>query len=264
LRARLVEPKERVFNDSFDGIVLYVHEMPSSSRVMRGILISDDRTEANPQTIVAEEGVLISNPEGMKVTLRLRKGAIHRPEPQQDKYQIIRFDTYDLSLEARNLLGEDHKLERAGKNLSLYEIREKLERYGPGDRRYNALLVEYYKKFSIPFACLLLGFVGAPLGVKNRRSGKSGSFALSLLVIMSYYVLMTLGEGLGEKAIVPPALAIWFPNVVLGALALYVVTKVARESPFRLLNWMGAHIEARWEALRDRLRGLRFQEGEAR
>ena len=263
-QAASISVKARVFNDDFDGLVLYVHEMPSTERVMRGILISDNRSQENPQTIVAEEGVLIPDPETSRITLRLRAGAIHRPVPQEEKYQVINFETYDLSLEARDLLGDAGKLERVGKNLSLYEIQEKLKRYGPEDRRYNGLLVEYYKKFSIPFATLILGFLGAPLGIKNTRSGKSGSFALSLFIIIFYYVFLTLGEGLGERAVVPIATALWFPNMVLGAIAIYAVTKVGRETPFKTFNWIGERLETVWESFCDRLRarGLLWTEEE--
>ena len=249
--------KERVFNDDFEGLILYVNEKPSDEEVLKGILIYDSRTENVPQTIVAEEGVLVSNPKSLRMSLRLRNGAIHRAVNVEKKYQIIRFTTYEVNLDAQSIMGVAGKLERAGKNHSLYVIREKLKRYGPKHPHYNSQLVEYYKKFSLPAACLIIGFVGAPLGIRNRRSGRSGGLALSLAIIIFYYVMLSMGEGLGDSGHIPPVVAMWIPNVVLGAIGLYLILKVQKDSPFRLVARIGEFIQVQWETLRQRF----FPEG---
>jgi lipopolysaccharide export system permease protein len=242
--------KERVFNDDFDGLILYVNEKTSQEEVMKGILIYDSRTQENPQTIVAEEGVLVSNPKLLKVSLRLRNGSIHQATEAEKKYQVIRFATYEVNLDTRSLMGDAGRLERAGKNHSLYVIREKLKRYKKDNPRYNNLLVEYYKKFSLPAACLIIGFVGAPLGVRNRRSGKSGGLALSLAIIIFYYVMLSMGEGLGDGGHIPPLIAMWIPNFVLAAIGFYLTRKVQKDSPFRVAEKLSEHVEGALEALR--------------
>jgi lipopolysaccharide export LptBFGC system permease protein LptF len=92
--------------------------------------------------------------------------------------------------------------------------------------------VEYYKKFSLPVAALLLGFVGAPLGMFNRRSGRPGGFVISAAVVLFYYLLFTMGEGLGDEGRIPALWAMWMPNVVIALLAVYLVSKTAMEQPF--------------------------------
>jgi lipopolysaccharide export LptBFGC system permease protein LptF len=92
--------------------------------------------------------------------------------------------------------------------------------------------VEYYKKFSLPVAALLLGFVGAPLGMVNRRSGRSGGFAMSAVVVLLYYLLYTTGEGLGDEGRIPALVAMWMPNAAIALLAAYLVAKTALERPF--------------------------------
>lgn len=244
--------KERVFNDDFDGLILYVNEKPPNEEIMKGVLIYDSRTEETPQTIAAEEGVLVSDSKSPKVSLRLRNGSIHKMLKDENKYQVIRFTTYEVNLDTQSMLGISGKLERAGKNHSLHVIREKIQRYGPSHPRYNDLRVEYHKKFSLPAACLIIGFVGAPLGVRNRRSGKSGGIALSLAIIIFYYILLSMGEGLGGLGRIPPMIAMWNPNVVLGVIGVYLVTKVHRDSPFRFAAWFGERAQDTWEALRRR------------
>ncbi len=255
--------KERVFNDDFDGLILYVNEKPAQEEVMKGILIYDSRTQENPQTIVAEEGVLVSNPESLKVSLRLRNGSIHQAMEAQGKYQVIRFTTYEVNLDTRSLMGDTGKLERAGKNHSLYVIREKLKRYKKDNPRYNNLLVEYYKKFSLPAVCLIIGFVGAPLGIRNRRSGRSGGLALSLAIIIFYYVMLSMGEGLGDGGFMPPLIAMWFPNLVLAAIGFYLTRKVQTDSPFQFAETIAERMEVLLAALRTKFfpQGLKPEKG---
>jgi lipopolysaccharide export system permease protein len=62
-----VEVKERVFNDSFKGLVVYVDKVPIQGKKMEGILIYDERDKENVNTIFAQEGFLITDPSSRKV-----------------------------------------------------------------------------------------------------------------------------------------------------------------------------------------------------
>jgi len=66
--------KEKVFNDDFKGLVLYADNIPVNGNYMEGVFISDNRFGKVSTTIIARRGYLISNPESMTVTLRLKKG----------------------------------------------------------------------------------------------------------------------------------------------------------------------------------------------
>ena len=78
--------------------------------------------------------------------------------------------------------------------------------------------VEYYKKFSIPFACLVFGLIGVPLGLMVKRSGKMVGFGIGLGLILVYYLLLQIGQDTGRNGFLPPVLAMWLPNIVIGVL----------------------------------------------
>jgi lipopolysaccharide export system permease protein len=82
-------------------------------------------------------------------------------------------------------------------------------------RRINAFRVEIHKKFAIPVACIVFVLVGAPLGVRARRGGFSIGF-LSVAFFLFYYICLIGGEQLADRSILPPGLAMWMANVVLG------------------------------------------------
>jgi lipopolysaccharide export system permease protein len=56
-----------------------------------------------------------------------------------------------------------------------------------------------------------------------QRSGKSGGFAVSNLIILSYYVLMSVTKILPEKGLLPPWIALWLPNLVFLGIGLYLL-----------------------------------------
>ena len=94
------------------------------------------------------------------------------------------------------------------------------------ERRAASLEVEVQKKFSIPAACLVFVLVGAPLGMRARRSGIAVSF-LSILFFVFYYLCLAGGEELADRRILSPWFAMWVPNIVIGAIGVYLTLRAA-------------------------------------
>lgn len=90
----------------------------------------------------------------------------------------------------------------------------------------NKYLVEIYKKYAIPFACLLFVFVGCPMGIIT----KGGSFGSSALISLGFYVLywisMIGGEKLADRGLLSPAIAMWAGNAIIGLIAIIVTLRV--------------------------------------
>lgn len=94
----------------------------------------------------------------------------------------------------------------------------------------NKYLVEIYKKYAIPAACLIFVFVGAPLGIVVRR----GNFGVSAVIALGFYVLywacLVVGEKLADRAVLHPAIAMYLGDIVVGVLGIYLTTLVSRET----------------------------------
>lgn len=97
------------------------------------------------------------------------------------------------------------------------------------DRVSSSYLVELHKRFSIPLACLVFGLIGTPLGIQTQRAGKSGGYAISVALLMIYYIFITAGESLGDDGRLPVFLAVWTPNILLGGLGILLLIRVARQ-----------------------------------
>ena len=108
-------------------------------------------------------------------------------------------------------------------------------------RRANAYLVEVHKKFSIAVACLVFALLGAPLGVLVRGRGAAVSVAVSLVFFFAYWMFLIGGEELADRGYLAPALAMWAPNAVFGALgaALLRATALDRSLFLRIRQLVG-------------------------
>jgi lipopolysaccharide export system permease protein len=246
-----IEIKERVFNDLFDGLVVYVEKVPIQGEKMEGILIYDERDQEKTNTIFAKEGFLASNPKSQEVILRLFNGDIHRFDSRANVYQKIKFDAYDLKLElAKAFTAIGRKLK--DKEMSIDEIKGKMEGIKQKGGEITSLDVELHKRYAFPFACIVFALIGVPLGIQPRRSGRSYGFVFSILLLLGYYISLTGSEILALRGTIPPYMAGWAPNVIFGAFGMYLLIKMAKESPFKPVIWLTKAfdlIQRKWKGL---------------
>jgi len=114
------------------------------------------------------------------------------------------------------------------------------------------LEVEAHKRFAFPFACIIFGLIGVPLGIQPRRSGKSYGFIFSIAIILAYYISITASEILAVRHTIPAFLAGWAPNLLFGCLGIYLLVKTAKESPFKPSIWLNEAIitiQRKWRGL---------------
>jgi lipopolysaccharide export system permease protein len=95
--------------------------------------------------------------------------------------------------------------------------------------------VEVNKKFSIPFACIVFVLIGAPLGIKTRKGSFGVGFSLSIGFFLLYWACLIGGEELADRELVSPALAMWFPNIVVGAAGIILTYRTLKETTF--IRW---------------------------
>lgn len=237
-----VEIKERVFNDVFEGFVIYVDKVPIQGKKMEGILIYDEREKDKTNTIFAKEGVLFNNPNSQELLLNLRQGDIHRFEPRTQVYQKMHFESYDLRLELSKTFGNLGKKLKEHE-MSVEELRERMEKKRLMGEDITPQEVELHKRYAIPFSCFVFGLIAVPLGIYPRRSGRSYGFVLSILIILAYYIALTASEILAMRKDIPPFWAGWMPNISFGGFGIFLLVKAAKESPFKPLLWIAEKVQ---------------------
>ncbi len=92
-------------------------------------------------------------------------------------------------------------------------------------KQINSYDVEIYKKYSIPFACIVFVLVGAPLGYRVRRGGFGIAAGMSLLFFLLYWACLIGGEKLADRGIVSAFTGMWIADIIIGCLGLYLIFK---------------------------------------
>ncbi|MFH1740297.1 MAG: LptF/LptG family permease [bacterium] len=92
-----------------------------------------------------------------------------------------------------------------------------------GERRTARLELERAFRISLPFAALLMAAVAAPFGVLMRRGRRGVAFAVTIVLVLIYYILMSLGKALAADGALPAWFGLWLPNfaAILIAAAAY-------------------------------------------
>lgn len=106
----------------------------------------------------------------------------------------------------------------------------RIEQMQQNRKAFSDYMVEYHKKYSLAFACLVFAVVGAPLGVMARRGGFGAGAALSLFFFVLYWVLLIGGEKIAERGLLLPAISVWLPNVVLAVTGLFMMYRLSRSA----------------------------------
>jgi lipopolysaccharide export system permease protein len=228
--------KEKVFNDDFQGLVIYADKIPVDGDYMEGVMVFDNRLSKEPTTVIAPKAVLFSNPESMTVTLRLVNGSVHSIDSNLKSYKKTDFSSYDVSLDLQAAIAAGEKTPTKGSaDMTLSELYSNIRKFEVKDDAYRDLIIEFNKKFSVPLSCLVFGILAIPLGIVSKRSGKSRGLSVGLFIVAAYYTLLLAGEAFGETGNIAPAVAIWSPNLIMGALGVYLFVMAANEQPFPVI-----------------------------
>ncbi len=218
--------EEGVFNDSFDGVVVYIDKFKRKKNRIHGILISDKRESDFPTIIAAKYANIFSIPGPGGILFRLFKGSLHRFNRKDRSYQYALFDEYEMNLQFESV-EEERELKR--REMGIFDlIKRSRERKKAGSSAVR-INVEIHKRFAFPFACLVFGLLGVSLGSVWRRGGRAYGFVLSIAVVFLYYLFLSIGENLAKSGYLFPSMGIWMPNVVMGIVGIYLFRRVARE-----------------------------------
>jgi lipopolysaccharide export system permease protein len=186
-----------------------------------------------------------------ELNLSMLKGSIHFPSPVQSTnstntaqdippYVQWHFDLLEFNLDVSSLLDDllDSKSDREEAMPTLLlrpQSRVYINHYNynpEANKKYKEkssdFLTEFYKRFSMPLSCIVLALLGAPLGVLTGLGRKALCFAISIGVIIVYYVLDVLCQNLAQSGMIPISLGVFITPLLFLLVAIAANWKLAR------------------------------------
>ncbi|NOU59349.1 LptF/LptG family permease [Marinifilum caeruleilacunae] len=98
---------------------------------------------------------------------------------------------------------------------------------------------EWHRKFTLPFACLIFFFIGAPLGAIIRKGGLGMPVIVSVLFFIFYYIISMTAERFAKELVLPPALGMWISSLIILPLGIILTYKATTDSAvFNIENYI--------------------------
>ena len=227
------EVRPRVFYEDFPNLTLYVRDVPPTGG-WTNVFMADNREGQTPAIYLAQHGRVLIDRERRTVDMVLEKGARHTADAA-GKYEVFRFERLRLSVNPATVFPASGPLTGV-REMSVAQLQQRAAEVRARGHYPHTELFEIHKRFSIPAACLVFGLLGLALGASNRRDGKLASFVLGVGVIFVYYVALFAGQAMLPGHVIPPWLAAWSPNILLGGAGILLLAwrKRAADQPLRL------------------------------
>jgi len=216
--------------DQFPGRKIYVGKK-EGNRLENITVFELDENSLPMKVTFARSGMLEADLQNKRILMHLYNARYQqRDEKDPNDLRKIRDGinmaegTLPISLEE---LYEKEKKRPSRSALSIQQLLEQLK--SENKREQSASRTEINKRFSFPFACLAFAIIGVPLGVTAHRRETSVGFAVGLIVAVTYFLFVIIGDTLRGNPRVHPELLVWFPNVLFIVLGALLFRRLARQ-----------------------------------
>ena len=97
------------------------------------------------------------------------------------------------------------------------------------EQNLNKHIMTLHDKFSLGFACIILFFIGAPLGTIIRKGGYGLPLVISILLFLAYHFLGIFSKNLAENSSINPILASWLSTLIMLPFSVYLTHRATND-----------------------------------
>ena len=91
-------------------------------------------------------------------------------------------------------------------------------------------LIEWHRKYAISLACLILFFIGAPLGAIIRKGGLGMPLVVAIVFFLIFHLLSMFGEKFVKQDILSPFFGMWLAVMALAPVGTFLTYKAMHDS----------------------------------
>jgi lipopolysaccharide export LptBFGC system permease protein LptF len=215
-----------------DKKYFYIDEVNKELGTMSGIRLYDyGEGRSFPRVFLADDARMI---EGFLVLNNVR---VYEPQARNGASMVSAVTPttkVDIARKIREFYAEDAPQELAVRELKL-RVEERRREIAAQQRasrvqklKYFTDNTEYYFKFAIPFASIVLVLVAVPISIRGPREERNIALILSFLLVMAYYSLFFACRTLGYLGHMPGIMAGWLPNTFFFVASVFLFLRARR------------------------------------
>jgi lipopolysaccharide export system permease protein len=107
--------------------------------------------------------------------------------------------------------------------MTIGELRQQITQLQANGENVLRHLVNLHLRLALPASSVVFALLAVPLGLRPHRSARSTGLGLTVLILLGYYMLITVTTALGEQGRLAPVLAGWIPNLTAGGIGTYLL-----------------------------------------
>lgn len=215
--------------------VLYPSEVDDGGE-LRNLRMFEQRHGRIAGVIASPHATIRFSPEQNQLSLILNNGNLLQiPHPERDV--VIHYGVMDFSISVPRLLRRFASTGREEYGMLGTELSERrlylIERYRElGDyedyKMVRRIELEQARRHALPAASLLMAILGALLGMWSGLGKRSSCYGMTILMIFTYYILLSFGKTYTEMGIISAWVGAWIPNAAAMLLGSYLFWRVQR------------------------------------
>lgn len=111
-------------------------------------------------------------------------------------------------------------------------------------KNINSHWLAIHEKFVMAYSCLLMFFIGAPLGAIIRKGGLGLPIVFAMLIFISFHFTNTFGRKLAQEATISPFLGAWMASILMTPFAIMLTYRATNDIGIMInLDWLTVPIQ---------------------
>ncbi|TRO65240.1 LptF/LptG family permease [Christiangramia sabulilitoris] len=140
---------------------------------------------------------------------------------EKDKELLAYFDTYDAAQISNLALGTV--------NSALAHLAMKKQEFKVSIVQINKFEIALHEKYALSIACIVLFFVGAPLGAIIRKGGMGLPIVVAILLFLTYHFIGIFAKNSAENGSIPPFIATWLSTWIMLPLGVFLTYRATTD-----------------------------------
>ena len=163
---------------------------------------------------------------------KLKERKQHFSENLTDKFNYNLENIKDSTIVEKSKRSETEILDFA---INKVRSNKAIQKSNADDLRYrksiiNRHKIEWHRKFSLAFACIVLFIIGASLGSIIRKGGFGIPILVSIILFIIYHVISMMGEKAVKELSMLPYEGMWLANLVFLPFSIFLLYKASTDS----------------------------------
>ena len=108
-------------------------------------------------------------------------------------------------------------------------IKAQKRKFGVAEKNINKHVIAFYEKFALGFACIILFFVGAPLGALIKKGGMGLPIVIAIVLFLTYHFIGIFAKNSAEDSSLNPITATWISTLIMLPLSIYLTNRATKD-----------------------------------